>query len=98
LSAIGFGFLLNTTWLIPLTAAFLAVAVGALAFRANRRRGYRPAALGVVAAAIVLAGKFGMDSDVLMYVGLAILVSASLWNTWPRRAPQHCDACAPSSA
>jgi hypothetical protein len=98
LSTIGLGFLLKTTWLIPLTAVFLAVAVGALAFRASQRRGYRPAALGVVAATVVLFGKFGLDSDALMYLGLLILAGASLWNTWPRKHSGACEACATSSA
>jgi hypothetical protein len=98
LSAVGFGFLLETTWMIPLTAVFLALAVGALAFRASQRRGYRPAALGVVGAGIVLMGKFGMDSDALMYLGLGILVGASLWNTWPRKTSSSCESCASSSA
>jgi hypothetical protein len=44
----------------PLTAAFLCVAVSALAFRA--RRGYRPFGLGLVASAVVLLGKFALDS------------------------------------
>ena len=78
-----------------LTAVFLAIAVGALAYRARRRRGYLPFALGVVAAAVVLIGKFTFESDPAMYAGLAILIGASLWNTWPRRAaPAACPACA----
>ena len=49
--------------------------------------------LGVAAAAIVLAGKFGFDSDAAMYAGLAMLVGASLWNTWPRKTVIGCSAC-----
>ena len=94
LSSVGLGFLLDTTYLLPLTAAFLAVAVGALAYRARRRRGYLPFALGVVAAAIVLIGKFTFESDPAMYAGLAILIGASVWNTWPRRRlAAACPAC-----
>src|SRR5690606_38639800 len=83
LSSVGLGFLLETTYLLPLTAAFLATALGALAYRAKRRRGYIPFALGLFAAAVVLAGKFAFESDPAMYAGLAILVGASLWNSWP---------------
>lgn len=42
LSSVGLGFLVSTAYLLPLTAAFLAIAVFALAFRARRRRGYAP--------------------------------------------------------
>jgi len=94
LSSLGLGFLLDTAYLLPLTAVFLAIAVGALAFRARRRRGHLPFSLGLIAAAVVLIGKFSFESDPAMYAGLAILIGASLWNTWPRRqrsAP--CPAC-----
>jgi hypothetical protein len=96
LSALGLGFLLKTTVLLPLTAAFLAIALSALAFRAQRRRGYRPLALGLLAAGVVLAGKFFFESDAAMYGGLAILVAASIWNTWPAgQKAETCPACSP---
>lgn len=94
LSSVGLGFLLDSTYLLPLTAVFLASAVGALAYRAKRRRGYRPFLLGIVAAAIVMIGKFAFESDPAMYAGLATLIGASFWNTWPRRqAAATCPAC-----
>jgi hypothetical protein len=40
--------------------------------------------LGLLAAGILLTGKFHYDNDAAMYLGLALLVAASLWNTWPR--------------
>lgn len=93
LSSIGLGFLLEASYLLPLTAGFLLVALAALAFRARRRRGYGPLALGLVASVVVLAGKFRFESDPAMYVGLAILIAASLWNSWPRPLPSA--ACPP---
>ena len=93
LTSLGLGFLMDTKWLLPLTAVFLAVAVGALGFRAGRRRGFGPFFVGLAAAAIVLAGKFGFESDPAMYAGLGVLVAASIWNTWPRRAAPACPAC-----
>jgi hypothetical protein len=50
LSTLGLGFLISTAYLATLTAAFLALAVGSLAFRASRRRGFAPFWLGFVAA------------------------------------------------
>lgn len=94
LSSVGLGFLLDTQYLLPLTAVFLAVAVGALAYGARRRRGHLPFALGLVAAAVVLIGKFTFESDPAMYAGLTLLIGASLWNTWPRRQlAAACPAC-----
>lgn len=84
LSSVGLGVLLDTAWLLPLTAAFLALAVGALAYRARSRRGYKPFFVGLAAAAIVLVGKFVLGSDSAMYAGIAGLVAASIWNGWPR--------------
>jgi hypothetical protein len=57
LSSVGLGFLISTVYLLPLTAAFLLLAVAALAFRANKRRGYGPFAVGLVAGSGVLLGK-----------------------------------------
>ena len=96
LGALGLGFLLETRWLLPLTAASLALALFTLAFRARRRRGLAPFALGLAAAAAVLGGRFALGSDAVMYGGLAALVTASIWNAWPprRAAPETPCACA----
>ena len=85
LSALGLSFLMQSTWLLPLTAGFLALAVGGLAFRARKRRGYGPFAVGIVALPIVLLGKFSLESDAALYAGIGLLVAASLWNSWPSR-------------
>lgn len=50
LSSLGLGFLIQTTYLLPLTIVFLLVAVAAFGFRTGRRRGYGPFLLGLVAA------------------------------------------------
>ena len=96
LSSVGLGFLLDEAYLFPLTAAFLFMAVGALAFRATTRRGYGPFVLGLAAALIVLAGKFTFGLNAAMYGGIAVLVSASVWNAWPIRGKDaKCQACVP---
>lgn len=97
LSSVGLGFLLDQTYLFPLTAAFLLLAVGALAFRARTRRGYGPLALGMAAAVVVLAGKSAFDSNAAMYGGIAVLVAASVWNAWPVRGA-GCPACVSDSS
>ena len=76
-----------------LTLVFLAIAVGALSFRARLRRGYRPLMLGIGASLLVLAGKFGLGWDPITYTGVALLVGAGVWNVWPRRSSESA-ACA----
>jgi hypothetical protein len=95
LSTIGLGFMVpNLTYLLPLTVAFLLIAVGTLAFRARRRRGYVPFALGILAAGFILLGKFYLASNPVLYVGLGLLILASVWNSWP--IASRC-ICAPAT-
>jgi mercuric ion transport protein len=75
---------METPYLLPLTVICLFLALAALAFRANRRRGYGPFILGAVAAALLMLGKFVLDSNVAVYGAIASLIVASLWNSWPK--------------
>ena len=84
LTSMGLGFLISERYLLSVTAGFLLLSVGALAFRARIRRGYAPAVLGRVAGAIVLLGKFSLESSAAIYSGLGLLIAASVWNSWPR--------------
>lgn len=94
LSAVGLGFLLDATYLFPLTATLLAMAVGSLAIGAKSRRGYGPFVLGVAASALVLLGKFLYQSNAAMYLGLAVLVTTSAYNAWPvRQKVTECPTC-----
>ncbi len=95
LSSVGLGFFISTAYLLPLTAAFLFLAVAALVFRANKRRGYGPFVLGMVAGSAVLLGKFAWESRLTMYSALGLLVVASLWNAWPLRDSEAatCSEC-----
>jgi mercuric ion transport protein len=96
LSSVGLGFLISARYLLPLTAAFLVIAVGALAFRVNRRHGYGPFAFGLLASVGVLVGKFWWESNPAMYAAVAVLVIASVWNAWPHRVVVT-DCCAEKS-
>jgi uncharacterized membrane protein YhaH (DUF805 family) len=99
LSSVGLGFLISSVYLVPLTVAFLVLALGAMAFRARERRGYAPFLLGVTAASGILLGKFVWDSHPVMYASLALLVISSLWNSWPRRdKPNEAGTCSHGSA
>ncbi len=94
LSSVGLGFLISAAYLLPFTAGFLALALAAMGFRANSRHGYGPFLLGVVATVGVLLGTFWWKSKATMYGAVGLLVLASLWNTWPRRATSKEASCA----
>lgn len=85
LTSVGLGFLISAVYLLPLTAAFLVLALGALSFRASKRRGYGPFLLGLVAAIGVLVGKFVWEFNPAIYGAVGLLILAPLWNTWPHR-------------
>ncbi len=93
-SAAGLGFLINARNLLMVTALFLIVAVAALAFRAQQRRGYGPAMAGLAAGVGILASKFYLESTATMYAALGLLIGASIWNSWPVRQPASCPGCA----
>lgn len=94
LSALGLSFLLSSRYLLPLTAGVLALALCALLYRARTRRGYAPFAIGLLAVGLILGGKFAWSSNPLAYSGVALLVAASVWNSWPRKtAAITCSQC-----
>lgn len=99
-SAAGVPFLLETTFLLPITVIALALVLGLLTWRAPERRGYEPMLLGLASSAVVLIGKFGFDNNAAAYAGATALFAACVWNSWPKRAPIEsggCPACEPGS-
>ncbi|HEV8646424.1 MAG TPA: MerC family mercury resistance protein [Burkholderiales bacterium] len=99
LSAIGLGFVDYTPYLLPATLAFLVVAVGSLAIGARRTGRPIPLVLGITSSALVLIGKFVVDSDWMTNAGIALLVGA-IFLAARRRAvqPTSCPACAGSES
>jgi mercuric ion transport protein len=97
-TTLGMGFLISERYLFWVTALFLLAAVGALAFRAEQRRGYGPSLLGLTGTAAVLMCKFALDAKPGVYYGLVLLITASLWNSWPRSAASSCLQCAPANS
>jgi mercuric ion transport protein len=91
LSSLGLGFL-ATAYLLPVTVGFLVVALVALGFRAGSRHGLGPFTVGLIATACVLSGKFWFSSDSTTYVGIGLLVVASVCNAIPKRR-SVCPAC-----
>jgi mercuric ion transport protein len=71
---------MEARYLLPLTCASLGAAVGFLGWQAHRGRGTGPLALGAVAAALVVVGKFVVASDAAVYAGIGALLAASWWS------------------
>ncbi len=84
LSTLGLGFLMSSTYLLPLTVAMLAVAVAALGFEAAKRGSWGPFALSLLGSAAILIGQFLFASQPAIYSGVALLLAASIWNLGPR--------------
>lgn len=82
-------------WLLPATAALLALTVLALALSGRSRGGFGPAALATAASAAVLLGKFRLDQPPLLHAGLAALAVSAAWGAWPRRSVPEAHACRP---
>lgn len=107
MSSMGLGFLLKTTWLLPLTMITLVFVLASLAFRARARRGYGPFILGLLGSGALLGGYFVFSSGTAISVwgidgGAALLVAASIWNGWPRKRKDmetdECPSCSPETA
>lgn len=97
LGSMGLNFVNYTAFVVPLTLGFLFLALGSLRYRAAERRGYAPLWVGMGAAAVVLVGQFALTSEPVVYAGVGLLMAASLWNAWPKRATTegvYCSACA----
>lgn len=78
---------------VPLAVGFLLLALITLALGARRRGGYGPLWLGAAGAGAILAGELALSSEFTAFTGVALLIGASLWNVWPRRARASPDSC-----
>ncbi|OGA25987.1 MAG: hypothetical protein A3I02_11125 [Betaproteobacteria bacterium RIFCSPLOWO2_02_FULL_67_26] len=94
LSAIGLEFIDYTPVLLPLTAAFLAVALIVLALQSRRTGRFDSLILGVAAGTLVLAGKFHAESDWITNGGIVLLVTAVFLGSRTKSASMaSCPAC-----
>jgi mercuric ion transport protein len=93
LGALGVNFVDYTPYLLPMTVAFLVVAIGSLGLLARRRRRIEPFLLGLLAAVALLVGKFSLESDVMLYAGIVMLIGASLIPWRSKMPPLDRPAC-----
>ncbi len=96
LSALGLSFLMERTYLLPLTLGALALVLGVLAWGARRSGRWWPLGLGTAGAALVLAFKFLWDVPAATYAGAALLFAACVAHTLrPRARVRACPSCPP---
>lgn len=94
LGALGFEFLDYTPYLLPLTAAFLAVALAVLAVQSRRTGSAYPLLLGIAASAVVLVGKFQLENEWLTVGGIVLLVAAVFLGSRTKSiSTASCPAC-----
>lgn len=95
LSSLGVGFFNFTPYLFPVTAAFLLIALGSMAYKARTRKGYKPVLLATFAAICLVMSRFVFDVDLATYGSIALLIGASVWNAWPdkKTVASACPAC-----
>src|ERR1700744_2464413 len=74
LSSLGATFLIETRFLLPVMIASLALAIAMLSYRV--RGDYRPFALGILASALILVGRFALDTAPLTIGGACLLLGA----------------------
>jgi uncharacterized membrane protein len=87
LSSVGLSYLLLTaTYLLPMTAAVLSVAVGSLFVTTRTDSAFGPFWIGLAASIGILIGKFSLNSAAVMYGGVALLIAASVWSVARHRA------------
>lgn len=84
LSSLGVNFANYTPYILPLTLFLLIISLLALGWQAKERRGFSPLIVGVLSIIPILLGRFYMENDWLFYSGIALLISASIWNIWPK--------------
>ena len=94
LSAVGLEFVDYTPYLLPLTVAFLVVAVVVLALQTWRTGNAYPLLLGITASILVLIGKFRFESDWMTTGGIILLVAAIFFGSRTKsNSTVSCPAC-----
>jgi len=92
LGSVGVAGLSSMPFFLPLTLLSLVAVLISLGWRAARRRGYGPLLLGALGATVIVLGNFVYPAGSVQNSGVALLIGASIWNSWPRKA-RTCPTC-----
>lgn len=85
LSSMGVGFIDYTPYLLPITVVLLFLSLFPLIWKAETRQGYKPLILGAASAILILGAKFYLQNSYAFYIGVVMLIGASVWNIWPQK-------------
>jgi hypothetical protein len=80
MGSLGVSSWLASVWGMPLAVGLLGLTMIALTWRAWRIRDPRPCFVGLLGSGLLLVGKQSLDALPLVFVGLALLVAASIWS------------------
>ncbi len=95
LSALGLGFLNQWKYLFPLTLGALAIFLGVLIYEGLKKRRFAAVLIGTAGSALLIAGKFVFESDPANYAGIALVLTAAIWNAFiSKESESSCPACA----
>lgn len=83
LTAIGAGFLINDAFLIPMYLGLLGLSVWLLYSTARSHGNLTPFYVGLGGALVAFAGLWILPA--LVYAGLTVLISGSVWDFWNGR-------------
>ncbi len=97
LGSAGVAGLSSVPFLLPLTLLSLVAVLITLGWRADKRRGYGPLLLGTLGATVIVLGNFVYPAGSVQNSGVVLLIGASIWNSWPRKA-RTCPACQQAEA
>lgn len=89
MSAVGFSWPINATWLHSFVVALLLVPLGLLLVRVHQSHNYGPFILGLVAAVAMYLCKFRFVWDAGTYFSGATLFAATLWSTKANRVKDN---------
>ncbi|PNU20505.1 hypothetical protein C2E25_07235 [Geothermobacter hydrogeniphilus] len=92
LGSAGVAGLSSMPFFLPLTLLSLVAVLISLGWRAGTRQGFGPLLLGSVGATVIVLGNFAYPAGNVQNSGVALLIGASIWNSWPRKA-RACPAC-----
>jgi hypothetical protein len=90
LASTGLGFVATDSGLTLLTAGLLLLGFAGVALSTRRHRHPGPLALVVIGSGVVLAGRFGAPSTLVLLAGAAVTLAGSAWNVWLERRPISC--------
>ena len=82
LAPLGLGFVVHWRYLSVVVIGLLGVTLFPLARRARAGRGWGPLGLALVGSAVILVSRFVWFFPPTTYLGVALLIGASVWNVW----------------